>query len=104
MQFFFSNFSFPFFFFFLEIPFLPESKENLEKYFDFFKDDDSFSEDNFRDLDPSVDYYPSPYCDIVDNFELHCLEHSILELWAVNGKYSTESERKTIMHLAWSIF
>ena len=83
---------------------LSKTKENFEKYFAFFKDDDSFNEENFRDLDPSVDYYPSPYCDIVDSFELHCLEHSITELWAVNGKYSTVSERETIIHLARSIF
>ena len=35
----------------------------------------------------SVSYYPEPYCEIVEDMEKACMEFSILELWASNGKY-----------------
>ena len=42
----------------------------------------------------SVSYYPKPYCDIIEGMETACLEFSILELWANNGKYDTTFERE----------
>ena len=35
----------------------------------------------------SIDYYPKPYCDIVEDMEKACIEFSLLELWANNGRY-----------------
>ena len=40
----------------------------------------------------SVDYYPQPYCRIVKDMEKACLEFSILELWARDGKYGKDTD------------
>ena len=34
----------------------------------------------------SVESYPDPYCDVVEEMEMACFENSILELWANDGK------------------
>ena len=68
---------------------------------DFFEDDDSFG-DEFGDVDEdpksaleesldrgeyfSVDYYPQPYCGIVEDMETACFHQSILELWGNGGR------------------
>ena len=44
-------------------------------------------ENEFEEKDPSVEYYPSPYCNLIEGFEKACYEFSILELWAENGAY-----------------
>ena len=41
----------------------------------------------------SVLHYPTPYCDIVENMEMACMEFSILELWAKNGKYGEDFDQ-----------
>ena len=46
----------------------------------------------------STQYYPTPYCDIVEDMEMACIEFSILELWAKNGKYEDDLD-KTINSL-----
>lgn len=54
----------------------------------FFKNDD----DDFHTKDPSVEYYPEPYCRIVEEMDTACFEFTILELWAQDGSFTTESE------------
>ena len=39
-------------------------------------------------MDPSVEYYPQPYCDILDSMPTACYEFSIFELWARRGKFN----------------
>ena len=34
----------------------------------------------------SVDYYPQPYCGIVEDMETACFHQSILELWGNGGR------------------
>ncbi len=40
----------------------------------------------------SVELYPDPYCNIVDKMQLACLELSILELWANEGQFDSQSD------------
>ncbi len=40
----------------------------------------------------SIEYYPEPYCDIVNKMPTVCLELSILELWANDGKYDEATD------------
>lgn len=41
----------------------------------------------------SLEYYPQPYCDIVNQMPKVCLELSLLELWANDGKYNEQTDR-----------
>lgn len=81
---------------------------------DFSDFDDGFIDTEFQESDPSVDYYPSPYCNFVESMSKHiflcaavqpinwifpllgfkraCFELSLLELWAVNGEYNAKSD------------
>ena len=61
-------------------------KKRSEDIFSNF-DDDFMDENDFKEKDPSVEYYPSPYCNLIEGFEKACYEFSILELWAENGYY-----------------
>lgn len=64
---------------------------------DFFvpsEDDFNFAEEVEADSSPtsigdffSIEYYPKPYCNIAEEMPTVCLEMSILELWAQDGKY-----------------
>ena len=85
----------------------PPADDNFDNFFgedddsDFFEDDDSFG-DEFGDVDEepksaleesldrgeyfSVDYYPQPYCGIVEDMETACFHQSILELWGNGGR------------------
>ena len=79
--------------------FFSEDEEDDDS--DFFEDDDSFG-DEFGDVDEepksaleesldrgeyfSVDYYPQPYCGIVEDMETACFHQSILELWGNGGR------------------
>jgi hypothetical protein len=38
----------------------------------------------------SLELYPDPYCDMVRKMPTACLESSILELWAHDGKYDDQ--------------
>ena len=40
----------------------------------------------------SVALYPKPYCEIAESMEYACIEMSILELWANNGKYDEKTD------------
>ena len=82
---------------------------------DFFEDDDSFFDsggggddpfgiDDYGDVEEeeedksaleasldrgeyfSADYYPDPYCGIVEDMDTACFAQSILELWANDGR------------------
>ena len=57
------------------------------------EEDDSFI-DNSSPVDPSVGLYPLLYCPLVESFPTTCFQTSILELWAVDGKYDETSERE----------
>ena len=61
------------------------------------EDEESFI-DNSSPVDPSVGLYPLLYCPLVESLPTTCFETSILELWAINGKYDETSE-KEIMEL-----
>jgi len=37
-------------------------------------------------LSASEEYFPNPYCEMVESMETACMENSILELWANDGK------------------
>lgn len=45
------------------------------------------------EFDPSVVFYPEQYCPIVEAMPTSCFATSILELFAVDGEFSAESER-----------
>ena len=45
----------------------------------------------------SIEYYPEPYCEIVNTMPTVCLEMSILELWAHDGKYDETTDREIEM-------
>ena len=45
-------------------------------------------------LDPSVVFYPDPYCPIVEAMPTACFEQSLLELFAENGVYEGVLEAK----------
>ncbi len=70
---------------------------------DFFEgamdDFESEFDDSFRDIvdnnvgvgnsiDPSTLFYPEPYCATVEKMPTACFEESLLEMFAVNGKYN----------------
>jgi len=82
---------------------------------DFFEDELEVEEDGFFDslqavddvkvaknkdesasyaeyLSASNEYFPNPYCDMVESMETVCMENSILELWANGGKYDMETD------------
>ena len=40
----------------------------------------------------NVKYYPQPYCKVVNKMDFACLEMSILELWANDGKYDESTD------------
>ena len=42
-------------------------------------------------LDPSVAFYPDPYCEVVEAMKHNCYESSLLELFAVDGEFTVES-------------
>ena len=67
--------------------------------------EDSFIDDqDFKETDPSVEYYPSPYCGLIESFEEACYEFSILELWAQNGRYEDSTfERITEADILYKI-
>lgn len=65
---------------------------------DWDDDDEESFIDNSSPVDPSVGLYPLLYCPYVESLPTTCFETSILELWAVNGKYDETSE-KEIMEL-----
>ena len=48
-------------------------------------EDDFFDDGDQRAFDPSVEYYPQPYCSIVNSFSETCFSDSILELFSKNG-------------------
>jgi len=52
------------------------------------------SEESLLDLGEyfSIEYYPEPYCDIVNKMPTVCLELSLLELWANDGKYDEATD------------
>ena len=41
----------------------------------------------------NVNYYPQPYCKVVNQMDFACLEMSILELWANDGKYDEATDK-----------
>ena len=45
-------------------------------------------------LDPSVVFYPDQYCPVVESMKLGCFESSLLELFAVKGRFTSESQRQ----------
>lgn len=45
-----------------------------------------------RAFDPSVVFYPDEYCPIVEQMPLACFETSLLEMFAIRGKFTEESE------------
>jgi hypothetical protein len=51
----------------------------------------------FHQIDSSINYYPQPYCDIVNDMPKVCLELSILELWANDGDYEEKTEQELIL-------
>ena len=58
---------------------------------DWDDDDEESFIDNSSPVDPSVGLYPLLYCPYVESLPTTCFETSILELWAVNGKYDETS-------------
>lgn len=46
----------------------------------------------------SLNFYPEPYCSLVDHAPTVCYEESLLELWANDGDFDEESE-KSIFNL-----
>jgi hypothetical protein len=63
--------------------------------FDNFDDDDQEVESmtNIGEYF-SLEFYPEPYCDIVNQMPKVCLELSLLELWANDGKYDERTDRE----------
>lgn len=74
---------------------------------DFFAEDDGFGQVSFDNVGEtpatnddmlsiaesfSASSYPKPYCDIVEGMEMACFEMSILELWARDGAYTSETD------------
>ena len=53
--------------------------------------DDFFEENDKPPKDPTVDYYPTPLCDIINGLKQTCLEDSILELFGSDGDVSKET-------------
>ena len=53
------------------------------------------SEESLIDLGEyfSIEYYPEPYCDIVNKMPTVCLELSLLELWANDGQYDEATDK-----------
>ena len=43
----------------------------------------------------SISAYPEPYCSFTSKVETACMENSILELWAHDGKYDNVSGSST---------
>jgi len=41
----------------------------------------------------SIEFYPQPYCEIAEKMPTICLEMSILELWAQDGKYDNLTDQ-----------
>ena len=51
----------------------------------------------FFSSDPSIEFYPKKYCDIVkDVTQPTCLETSILELWATDGNFTNQKTKDKI--------
>ena len=83
-----------------------QADENEDSLFDFddFDDDDFFNEVEEEEFLPSdssdtgeyfnTNFYPDPYCNIIQDMEDACMEMSILELWANEGKFDETSDRE----------
>ena len=51
----------------------------------------------FFSSDPSIEFYPKKYCDIVkDVTQPTCLETSIAELWAKDGNFTNQKTKDKI--------
>ena len=51
----------------------------------------------FFSSDPSIEFYPKKYCDIVkDVTQPTCLETSILELWANDGNFTNQKTKDKV--------
>ena len=84
-----------------------DSNDNFDFDFEFEEDDffdevmeedDPFGFDTPSEVDMgeyvSVELYPDPYCQMVDDLPLACLEMSLLELWANDGKYDSKTDEE----------
>ncbi len=81
----------------LQIPNKNVTTDEINIFQDFESDvasDNLGSEESMIDLGEyfSIEYYPEPYCDIVNKMPTVCLELSILELWANDGKYDEATD------------
>ena len=69
----------------------PEIKSNSTGNEIFADDDDDFlGGGELKMFDPSVEFYPNPYCSIVETFSETCYEDSILELFGRDGTLEKE--------------
>ena len=69
--------------------------EGFEDFASFDDEEDLDTlEGNYQDIGEyyNVNSYPNPYCKVVNDLDLACLETSILELWANDGKYDEYSD------------
>ncbi len=70
--------------------------EEFGDFSDFGDDDIDNLDGNYADIGEyyNVHSYPDPYCKVVNELEYACLEMSILELWAHDGKYDEATDRE----------
>jgi len=70
---------------------LQKSSDNLHPSPMPESDDDFLYNGDEKAFDPSVDYYPQPYCSIVNSFSETCFSDTILELFTKNGNLGEET-------------
>ena len=64
------------------------SEEDFDSEFDDTMSKIMDGEANEGNFDPSILFYPDPYCNTVNNMPTACFEESILEIFAQDGKYN----------------
>ena len=82
-----------------------QSNNDLDMEFDdnFGVDEMEDSEDVFaaiktgagqgEEFDPSVIFYPDSYCPVVESMATACYETSLLEIFAIKGEFTEQSDR-----------
>jgi len=78
--------------------FEPQERRKRDLFDDMNFDDemesfgDEFEKEFEKPADYSINNYPSPYCEMVESLPTACFEETILELWAIAGEFSEESD------------
>ena len=77
-----------------DILFGKRKKREIDFEDDWPEEEDDFFDDLEEGGDLMTSLYPQPYCSYASSLPTACLELSLLELWASDGDYDEETERR----------